>query len=47
MNEFNEPVRPTNPKGWQVHEDRSITVRGDFVLGKGESVDEGDIGIKV
>ena len=47
MKEFNEPQKPTNPKGWQVHEDRVITVRGDFVLGKGESVDDGDIGIKV
>jgi hypothetical protein len=47
MKEFNEPEKPTNPKGWQVHQDRSITVRGDFVLARGESVDDGNIGIKV
>jgi hypothetical protein len=47
MKELNDPEKPANPRGWQVHEDRSTTVRGDFVLAKGESVDDGDIGIKV
>jgi hypothetical protein len=47
MKEFNEPEKPTNPRGWQKHQVGSITVSGDFVLATGESVDDGSIGIKV
>jgi len=47
MKEFNEPKKPAHPKGWQKHEVGTITVAGDFLLAKGEAVDDGTTGIRL
>jgi len=45
--EFNHPVRPSNTHRWNAFQDGSVTVVGDFVLGTGESVDNGKVGLRV
>ena len=45
--EIEKPTRPTSVRGWQKYETGSITVKGEFVLKKGESTDNGRVGIKV
>ena len=45
--EFNEPERPTYAQSWQQHSVGAVTIKGQFVLDKGQSVDDGTIGIKV
>ena len=47
MKEFNEPERPTKVHGWQPFSVSTYTVQGDFVLNKGESVNDGRVGITV
>src|SRR5882724_2026564 len=47
MKEFNEPERPTKVHGWEPFQVSTFTVQGDFVLNKGESVNDGNIGITV
>jgi hypothetical protein len=45
--EIVKPIRPTSVHGWQKYDTGSITVTGEFVLSKGESVDNGRVGIRV
>ena len=47
MKEFNEPERPTYAQGWQEHQVGALTVKGQFVLNKGQSIDDGTVGIRV
>jgi hypothetical protein len=43
-----QPTRPANLTGWHVEPRRDgVTFVGDFVLSKGESTDNGEIGVKV
>jgi hypothetical protein len=45
--EFNHPTRPTNTRGWDEFQHGTTTVKGDFVLSVGESVNNGKVGVKV
>ena len=45
--EFNHPPRPTNTERWKEFQDGTITVKGDFVLSVGESVNNGKVGVRV
>jgi hypothetical protein len=45
--EFNHPVRPSNVHGWAGFQHGSVTVDPDFVLGVGESVDNGRVGVRI
>ena len=45
--EIENPTRPPSVHGWQKYETGSITVKGEFVLKKGESTDNGHVGVKV
>ena len=47
MKEFNEPERPTYAQGWQQHDVGAVTIKGQFVLNKGQSVNDGTVGIRV
>lgn len=47
MKEFNEPERPTYAQGWQQRDLGAITLKGQFVLNKGQSVNDGTVGIRV
>jgi hypothetical protein len=45
--EIVKPTRPRSVHGWQKYDTGSIQIRGEFVLGKDESIDNGHVGIKV
>lgn len=45
--EIVKPTRPPSVHGWQRYETGSLTVKGEFVLSKGESVDNGHVGIRI
>ena len=42
-----EPERPLNVRGWDRWIEGTTTIEGDFVINKGESIDNGSIGIKL
>jgi len=42
-----EPGYPPHVNGWRTYEEHGITLRGSFVLHKGESTDNGQIRIEV
>lgn len=42
-----EPERPTNARGWKEYPIGSITIKGDFILQKGETTDNGKVGIRL
>ncbi len=41
------PSRPTSVRGWQKFGAGAVSNRGEFLLNKGESTDNGDVGVKV
>ena len=41
------PTRPPSVHGWQKYDTGSIRVKGEFVVSRGESVDNGHVGIRV
>jgi hypothetical protein len=45
--EIVKPTRPASVHGWQKYETESLTIKGQFVLSKGESTDNGHVGIRV
>jgi|SRR6266404_6952698 len=45
--EIENPTRPLSVRGWQSVEVGSITIKGEFLLRKGESTDNGHVGLKV
>lgn len=45
--EIIEPERPTNIQGWKSYPLGSITIYGRFILQKGESTDNGKVGIRL
>jgi len=45
--EFNHPIRPSNVHGWKEFQRSGLTLDGDFVLGVGESVDNGRVGVRI
>jgi hypothetical protein len=45
--EIERPTRPPSVRGWQSVEVGSITVKGEFLLKKGESTNNGRVGLKV
>jgi hypothetical protein len=45
--EIERPSRPKSVHGWQSFDTGSITVKGEFVLKKGESIDNGHVSIRV
>jgi hypothetical protein len=47
MRQLNEPERPSKVRGWEEHRIGTVTYDGDFVLDKGESTDNGKIGIRL
>src|SRR2546425_13274831 len=47
MRELNEPKRPSTLRGWGEFHLGDTIIKGDFVLNKGESTDNGNIGIKI
>jgi hypothetical protein len=47
MKEFNEPERPTYAQGWQQRDVGAVSIKGQFVLNKGQSVNDGTVGIRV
>jgi hypothetical protein len=42
-----EPERPLTVRGWEHRIEGTTTIEGDFVLNKGESIDNGQFGIKL
>ena len=47
-NEFNHPKRPASVKGWNEFKvGETLVIKGQFVLKKGESTNNGKVGIKV
>jgi len=47
MRQLNEPERPSRVRGWGEYRIGTVTYDGDFVLNKGESTDNGKIGISL
>ena len=47
MGKLNDPERPSNVRRWEEFHVGSVTIKGDFVLKKGESTDNGKIGIRI
>lgn len=45
--EFNHTTRPSDVHRWKEFQHGSVTVDGDFVLGVGESVDNGRVGVRI
>jgi len=45
--EIENPTRPTSVRGWKKYETGSIGIKGEFVLKKGETTHNGQIGIRV
>src|SRR5882724_10312280 len=45
--EIVNPSRPSSARGWEKTEVGSISVKGEFVLNKGEATDNGHVGLKV
>ena len=45
--EITNPIRPQAVHGWRTYETGSITVKGEFVLNKGESTNDGHIGVQI
>ena len=45
--EIDNPTKPTSIRGWQAYESGSITIKAEFVLKKGESTNNGRIGLKL
>ena len=45
--EITDPIRPQAVHGWRSYETGSITVKGEFVLNKGESTNDGNVGIQI
>lgn len=41
------PTRPTTVHGWRPYEAGSTTVKAEFVLNKGESTNDGHVGIQI
>jgi hypothetical protein len=42
-----EPVYPQSVSGWKEREEQGVRIRGDFVLKKGISTDNGKIQVKI
>ena len=47
MKELNEPERHIYAQGWQQRDVGAVTLKGHFVLNKGQSVNDGTVGIRV
>lgn len=45
--EIERPIRPPSVRGWQSVEVGPITVKGEFLLKKGESTHNGRVGLRV
>lgn len=45
--EISDPTRPTQVRGWEPSEVGSTNIKGAFVLEKGQSTDNGKVGVKV
>src|SRR5215510_7637651 len=46
MRQLNEPERPSKVRGWDELRDGNTVIKGIFLLNKGESTDNGKIGIR-
>src|SRR5262245_37471055 len=42
-----EPAYPQSVSGWKERSERGVRIRGDFVLKKGDSTDNGKIQVKI
>jgi len=42
-----QPARPEKVAGWKVIHDGTVVIIGTFVMNKGESTDNGELGVKV
>jgi hypothetical protein len=47
MRQLNEPERPSKVRGWEELRDGDMVIDGIFLLNKGESTDNGKIGIRL
>src|SRR5262252_6796260 len=47
MRQLNEPERPSKVRGWDELRDGDTVIKGIFLLNKGESTDNGKIGIRL
>ena len=45
--EVNNPTKPASVHGWEAYQAGAITVKGEFVLNKGESANNGVTGLKL
>lgn len=45
--EVDNPTKPASVHGWEAYQTGVITVKGEFVLNKGESTNNGRIGLKL